>query len=100
MDQPTTLTGSLMQAIRARIVSGALGPGDRLPSIRRFAVTMQASPSTVAEAYARLEAEGIIRAQRGSGFYVASAALAPPTLAAAGPSRERDRPLLGLEAIA
>ncbi|MFT4038316.1 MAG: PLP-dependent aminotransferase family protein [Thermomicrobiales bacterium] len=89
MRQPPTLTESLMAEIRARIASGALGPGDRLPSIRRFAVSTRSSPSTVAEAYARLEAEGVIRAQRGSGFYVASAALAPPSFAATGPSRDR-----------
>lgn len=86
----TTRTESLMLAIRARIASRALSPGDRLPSIRRFAGLMEVSPSTVVEAYARLEAEGIIRAVRGSGFYVAGGNLPPMALAESSSARERD----------
>lgn len=78
-------TSDIMAAIRGRIDSRALAPGDRLPSIRRFASTMHVSPSTVVEAYDRLAAEGLIRAQRGSGFYVSSAALPPLKLAAETP---------------
>jgi DNA-binding transcriptional MocR family regulator len=51
---------------------------------------MSVSPSTVVEAYNRLEAEGIIRARRGSGFYVTGANLPPMALAEMGPSRERN----------
>jgi DNA-binding transcriptional MocR family regulator len=79
-----------MGAIRARIANRTLAPGDRLPSVRRFAETMNVSPSTVVEAYARLEAEGVIRARRGSGFYVTGADLPPMALADMGPQRERD----------
>lgn len=79
-----------MNAVRARIANRALAPGDRLPSIRHFATTMRVSPSTVVEAYARLEAEGIIRARRGSGFYVTGADLPPMSLAGMGPRRDRD----------
>lgn len=85
-----TRTETLMSAIRTRIANRVLGPGDRLPSVRRFAKTMGVSPSTVVEAYARLEAEGIIRARRGSGFYVTGANLPPMALAEMGTRRERD----------
>ena len=85
-----TRTEALMQAVRARIASRALAPGDRLPSVRGFARTMGVSPFTVVEAYGRLEAEGIIRARRGSGFYVTGADLPPMALAGMGPVRERD----------
>lgn len=78
-----------MHAVRAKIANRALVPGDRLPSIRRFAETMGVSPSTVVEAYDRLEAEGVVRARRGSGFYVTGANLPPMALAEMGPSRER-----------
>jgi len=78
-----------MEAVRAKIASRALGAGDRLPSVRRFAATMGVSPSTVVEAYGRLEAEGVIRARRGSGFYVTGADLPPRTLAESGTPRER-----------
>ncbi|MBV8927185.1 MAG: PLP-dependent aminotransferase family protein [Bradyrhizobium sp.] len=79
-----------MKAVHAKIANRALAPGDRLPSVRRFAETMGVSPSTVVEAYDRLEAEGVIRARRGAGFYVTGANLPPMALAAMGPARERD----------
>lgn len=84
-----TRTEALMSVIRAKIASRVLGPGDRLPSVRRFSESMRVSPSTVVEAYDRLEAEGIIRARRGSGFYVTGANLPPMALAEMGPSRQR-----------
>ncbi|MBB5224281.1 DNA-binding transcriptional MocR family regulator [Amaricoccus macauensis] len=79
-----------MEAVRNRIANRVLGPGDRLPSVRGFAATMGVSPSTVVEAYDRLEAEGIVRARRGSGFYVTGADLPPMALAEMGPPRERN----------
>ncbi|WP_209007301.1 PLP-dependent aminotransferase family protein [Roseibium litorale] len=88
VDTPTR-TETLMDVVRVKIVNRSLAPGDRLPSIRRFARSMSASPSTVAEVYARLEAEGVIRARRGSGFYVTGADLPPMALAEMGEPRER-----------
>ncbi len=71
MDAPVmTRTEALMHEVRDRIARRALATGDRLPSIRRFAASMEVSPSTVVEAYDRLAAEGVIRARPGSGFYV------------------------------
>lgn len=77
----STRTTEVMEAIRTRIAGRILAPGDRLPSIRRFAETMAVSPSTVVEAYDRLAAEGLIRARPGSGFYVSGAALPPLSFA-------------------
>ncbi|MGY3535078.1 DNA-binding transcriptional MocR family regulator [Bradyrhizobium sp. USDA 4452] len=84
-----TRTADVMNAIRAKVASRALGADDRLPSIRSFAATMGVSPSTVVEAYDRLAAEGLIRARPGSGFYVSSAALPPLALAKDQPQRDR-----------
>ncbi|MGJ4944566.1 PLP-dependent aminotransferase family protein [Bradyrhizobium sp. HKCCYLS1011] len=93
MDRPGrggTRTLEVMKVIRARVAARTLGAGDRLPSVRRFAATMGISPSTVVEAYERLAAEGLIRARRGSGFYVsATAAALPLLLAEAEPRRDR-----------
>ncbi|GGE09208.1 transcriptional regulator [Aureimonas endophytica] len=86
-NRPASRTGAVMDAIRRRIASRALAPGERLPSIRAFAAAMGVSPSTVVEAYDRLAAEGLIRARPGSGFYVAGAL--PLALAAAQPPVER-----------
>ena len=80
-------TADVMDAIRERLASRALVPGDRLPSIRGFAATMKVSPSTVVEAYDRLAAEGLIRARRGSGFFVSTTALPPLALARSEPRR-------------
>ncbi len=82
-------TDAVTLAIRARIASRALNAGDRLPSVRAFAKTMRVSPSTVAEAYDRLAAEGLIRARRGSGFYVAANAMPPLALAPDSPQIDR-----------
>ncbi len=79
-----TRTGAVMEAIRRQLASRALTPGEKLPSIRRFAATMDVSPSTVVEAYDRLTAEGVIRSRPGSGFYV-SGNVAPLNLADVGP---------------
>jgi DNA-binding transcriptional MocR family regulator len=84
-----TRTGEVMAAVRSKVANHALLRGDRLPSIRSFAATMGVSPSTVVEAYDRLAAEGLIRARRGSGFYVAGTALPPMALAETEPQRER-----------
>ncbi|MBB4103646.1 aminotransferase-like domain-containing protein [Allorhizobium borbori] len=78
-----------MAAIESRIAARLLAPGDRLPSIRRFAATMGVSPSTVVEAYDRLAAEGLIRARRGSGFYVAATGQPPLKLADAETPKAR-----------
>lgn len=83
-----TRTGEVMAAIRRRMTGRALLPGEKLPSIRRFAASMGVSPSTVVEAYERLAAEGAIRSRPGSGFFVSGLA-APMKLADEAPRRDR-----------
>lgn len=84
-----TRTNDVMSAIRAKVAGRALGAGDRLPSIRSLATTMGVSPSTVVEAYDRLAAEGLIRARRGSGFYVSPTVTPPLALTDVEPRRDR-----------
>lgn len=83
-----TRTETLMNIVRAKIANRSLNPGERLPSVRRFAETMGVSPSTVVEAYDRLAAAGIICARRGSGFYVTASVGAPMTMTDIKPQRE------------
>lgn len=85
-----TRTIDVMCAIRAKIVGRALSAGDRVPSIRSLATAMGVSPSTVVEAYDRLAAEGLIRARRGSGFYVSPTVMPPFALTEAEPRRDRE----------
>ncbi|MHA7777765.1 aminotransferase-like domain-containing protein [Roseibium sp. M-1] len=87
--QTDTRTDQVVAAIRRRIASRALEPGEKLPSIRGLAKTMQLSPSTVVTAYDRLAADGVIFARRGSGFFVADVAR-PFSVAEAGPQLERE----------
>lgn len=71
----------------ALIASGALRPGDRLPSVRQASVSRRVSPSTVFEAYYLLEARGLVRSRPRSGYYVNArpAASAPPEPQASAP---------------
>ncbi|CAO4180490.1 aminotransferase-like domain-containing protein [Methylorubrum extorquens] len=87
-DETVGRTAAVMTAIRTKLTARALSPGEKLPSIRRFATTMGVSPSTVVEAYDRLAAEGLIRARPGAGFFV-SGAVSPLALTEAEPRRER-----------
>jgi DNA-binding transcriptional MocR family regulator len=79
---------TVMAAVRRRIASRNLSPGEKLPSIRALAGTMQVSTSTVVEAYERLVAEGAIHSRPGSGFYVAGR-IAPLSVADIGPRLDR-----------
>ncbi|RQO81382.1 PLP-dependent aminotransferase family protein [Acidovorax sp. FJL06] len=74
-------------AMAQLIHSGALRPGDRIPSVREASRTRGISPSTVFEAYYLLEAQGLIHARPRSGYYV-SARLP----AAAGPRPAEPQP--------
>jgi DNA-binding transcriptional MocR family regulator len=88
-DAKGTLIEIVMATVRQRISARGLTPGAKLPSIRALARTMRVSTSTVVEAYERLAADGIIRSQRGSGFYVCSP-MAPLALTEIGPRLERE----------
>lgn len=79
----------VMQEIQKRIASRSLATGEKLPSIRALASSMQVSTSTVVEAYERLSAEGVIRSRAGSGFFV-SGAVAPLSMAHIGPQLDRE----------
>jgi DNA-binding transcriptional MocR family regulator len=78
----------VMRVIRDRLASRTLVPGEKLPSIRQLAQTLEVSKSTVVEAYERLAAAGDITARRGSGFFV-SGHVPPLSLADIGPVLDR-----------
>ena len=56
---------SIADALRARIASGELGPGDQLPSENDLAAELGYSKPTVREALRILETEGLIEVKRG-----------------------------------
>ena len=57
----------LIGQIRAGIVSGALAPGERLPSVRDLAMEAGVNPNTMQRALQDLESRGLLQAQRTAG---------------------------------
>jgi GntR family transcriptional regulator len=62
----------IMDQVRRTIVAGHLAAGEKLPSIRELAATLQINPLTVGKAYGELERSGLIEMRRGLGMYVRS----------------------------
>ncbi|MEM7706282.1 MAG: PLP-dependent aminotransferase family protein [Pseudomonadota bacterium] len=88
----------VIDLIRMEIDSGALRPGDRLPSLRRLARNLDVSIPTVKQAYEELERQGHVESRPQSGFYVLAkirnALVRPPARASAGPVEVRCRNLV------
>lgn len=64
------LYAQLRDQMRALIHSGELYPGDRIPASRELAVQLKIHRTTVATAYADLEAEGLIEGFVGRGTFI------------------------------
>ena len=61
---------SLYRSIREDILSGALAPGEKLPSKRALAENLEVSKITVEAAYNQLLSEGYIRSREKVGYFV------------------------------
>jgi DNA-binding transcriptional regulator YhcF (GntR family) len=55
----------------ARITSGELAGGARLPTVRKLAEELELAPNTVARTYRELEADGFIQTRGRNGSFVA-----------------------------
>ncbi|HIY04050.1 MAG TPA: GntR family transcriptional regulator [Candidatus Anaerotignum merdipullorum] len=53
-----------------RIVSGAMQPGEKIPSVRELAVTFGVNPNTMQRAMAEMEREGLVYTERTSGRFL------------------------------
>jgi len=62
----------LAWALRSRIRDGRFQPGQRLPGLREAAEATGVNVNTVRSVYQRLEQEGLIDSQQGSGTFVAA----------------------------
>ena len=67
-DQP--IYAQLISGIKLGIVSGALSPGERLPSVRDLAMEAGVNPNTMQRALQELEREGMVFSQRTAGRFV------------------------------
>lgn len=72
----------LQAQLELQILSGALAPGQRLPSVRALARRLKLHANTVSAAYRDLEEAGHVRSRRGSGVFVRQAGPAAPEDAA------------------
>jgi GntR family transcriptional regulator len=60
----------IVQQVKAAAASGALKPGDTLPSVRSLAEELRINRNTAARAYNELETEGILETRQGSGCFI------------------------------
>ena len=81
---PRPIGRQIMDAVRMKIATGDLEPGDQLPSVRGLAQQLMVNPNTVAKAYSDLTAEGWLDPRAGLGLYVA-----PPRQRLSDAERER-----------
>jgi len=67
---------SVVKFIDELIGSGALCPGQKVPSLRKVSKARGVSISTALHAYRMLESQGVLEAQPQSGFYVSTSSTA------------------------
>ena len=57
--------------LRHLVVTGAILPGDKLPSVRSLASSLAINPNTIQRAYEALEGEGYLYSVAGKGSFAA-----------------------------
>jgi GntR family transcriptional regulator / MocR family aminotransferase len=67
----TPLTRQIYMQVRSAVLSGALGPGTRMPSSRAMASKLGVARASVVSAYEHLRAEGYLEGRHGSGTFIA-----------------------------
>src|SRR5277367_840099 len=60
----------LRDQLRSLVHAGDLRPGDRIPASRELATNLGVHRTTVANAYAELESEGLIQGHVGRGTFI------------------------------
>lgn len=60
----------VIDQVMAGMATGALQPGEQLPTVRALAVELAVNPNTVARAYKELEIRGMVATQQGTGTFV------------------------------
>lgn len=69
-DHNTPIYLQLVEKIRFQIISGELQPGDRVLSVREWALQEKVNPNTMQKALSELEDAGLILTERTNGKFV------------------------------
>jgi len=83
--------------LRTRIRDGRFKPGQRLPGLRDMAEATQINVNTVRSVYQRLEQEGLIDSQQGSGTFVAPTPQPPSAAATIAADAAREAKATGVD---
>ena len=60
----------LLEYLKIYLISGVFKCGDKLPSVREFAITFKVNPNTMQKALVELESMNLIYTERTNGKYV------------------------------
>lgn len=87
----------LAWALRSRIGDGRLAPGQRLPGMRELADSIGVNVNTVRAVYQRLEQDGLIASQQGTGTFVNAVSQPPSAVGTIAASAARDALQTGVD---
>lgn len=62
----------IVEKFQMLILSGAMPPDSRLPSVRQLAMELSINPNTIQRAYMELEQQGLVYPVKGKGSFVSS----------------------------
>ena len=60
----------IKRTIKFAILTGKLGEGDKLMSLRELSTKIQINPNTIIKVYTQLETEGYVYSRPGAGYFV------------------------------
>jgi GntR family transcriptional regulator len=63
----------IIDQVHSGRASGAIRPGDQLPTVRQLAVDLSINPNTVMRAYRELELTGALTTHQGTGTFITHA---------------------------
>ena len=68
----TPIYEQIIEQTEKFILTGAISPGDQIPSVRSVSVQLSVNPVTILKAYTDLSNRGLIQSVPGRGYFVCS----------------------------